>query len=80
MAEYGSNRMAVRFFRTEIPEAEALKKPTAMPAFSPMLGAFIRVARRCQAGRRHPKSLKNHSWLEKPKRKKKQTSIGKLMG
>jgi hypothetical protein len=86
MATYGSNSLAVRFQRNEIPEGQADKVLTEMPPGSPMLGGLhpggkdVPLPGRRRAG---PKDLPWRSWLQskqKTNRKKKRNRLANLMG
>jgi hypothetical protein len=81
MAEYGSNSVAVRFFRTEVPEP--LPEATAMPAHSPAIGGVMVGGNPPKPARGAMKNLPWRSWLHPKKggkRAKRKSSLGSLMG
>jgi hypothetical protein len=85
MATYGSNSLAVRFQRNEVPEDKTEKVLTEMPPGSPMLGGLHPGGKDTPLpGRRRagPKDLPWRSWLNKSKstRKRKKNRIASLMG
>jgi hypothetical protein len=84
MAVYGSNSLAVRFQRNEVPEDKAEKVLTEMPPGSPMLGGLHPGGKDLPLpGRRRAiKNLPWRSWLDKGKstRKKKRNRFASLMG
>jgi hypothetical protein len=85
MAVYGSNNLAVRFQRNEVPDDKAEKVLTELPPGSPMLGGLHPGGKDVPLpGRRRavPKDLPWRSWLNKSKstRKKRRNRLGALMG
>jgi hypothetical protein len=82
---HGSNQPAIRFFRTEVPDAPEAYS-TEMPASTPMLGGLHPGGKDTPLpGRRRAmraiKDLPWRSWLDKRKpRKKRRNRLGSLMG
>jgi hypothetical protein len=85
---HGSNQLAVRFFRTELPdtpENKAERVLTEMPPGSPMLGSYMPGGKETPLpGRRRagPKNLPWRSWQDRPKsrKRKKKSALRSLMG
>jgi hypothetical protein len=83
---HGSNQLATRFFRTEVPDVPEAYS-IEMPAHSPQLGRIAPGGHdygppgpgRRRAG---PKNLPSRSWLEKreSRKRKKKSAFRALMG
>jgi hypothetical protein len=88
VAEYGSNKLAVRLFRTEIPEGQTEKVLTELPPGTPMVGGLHPGGKDTPLpGRRRagPKDLPWKSWLQNKRqgvksRKKKRNRFASQMG
>jgi hypothetical protein len=85
MAEYGSNKVAVRFQRNIVDEPLPETKSQEMPMHRPMVGGYMPGGKETPLpGRRRagPKDLPWRSWLDKGKstRKRKKNRIASLMG
>jgi hypothetical protein len=84
MADYGSNNVAVRFFREEIPEAQARNKSTAMPVGTPMVGGVMVGGNPAKLAKGQMRDLPWRSWLGSKrshgKRAKRRSNLSSLMG
>jgi hypothetical protein len=84
MAEYGSNSVAVRFFREVVPEEQTRNKSTAMPPGSPAIGGVMVGGNPPKPAKGQMRNLPWRSWLgpKRPhsKRAKRKSSLGTLMG
>jgi hypothetical protein len=84
MAVYGSNNVAVQFFREEIPEPLPETKSQAMPAHRPNAAWFMPGGKPPKPARGQMKNLPWRSWLgpkrSHGKRAKRRSNLSSLMG